>query len=106
MLATMLIFRFEGHETATRLEYATVRSPLVLLDWGIIAFLVSLITWYTGKQRGWGSIVLAGTVALLLVYAGFISIDMYRKLHREAGLGVEEIKKLHEAKKAAAGPPT
>ena len=50
MLATMLLFRFEGHETATRKELALVWAPLVALDWAIVAFVVGLLLWYGDKN--------------------------------------------------------
>jgi hypothetical protein len=50
MLSTMLLFRFEGHKTATRKELAIAWSPLVLLDWVILEFLFGLMLWYADKS--------------------------------------------------------
>ncbi|MCJ1307097.1 hypothetical protein MMC25_000743 [Agyrium rufum] len=103
MLATMLLFRFEGHETATRMEYIQVWSPLVLLDHSILAFLAGLLTWYVGKNYNWRAVVMAGVVGSLIVYSGFIAVGMYQSLHRENGLGREEIEKSAHARRVASG---
>jgi hypothetical protein len=50
MLTTMLLFRFEGHDTPTRKELGIAWSPLILLDLAIIEFLVGLMLWYADKS--------------------------------------------------------
>ena len=66
MLATMLLFRFEGHGTATRKDLALVWASLVALDWSIIAFVVGLLLWYREKNDRWTTIVGLQTGTLLL----------------------------------------
>ena len=51
MLATMLLFRFEAYEEATRKELLLAWSPLVILDWSILSFLGGLLCWYKDKVR-------------------------------------------------------
>lgn len=101
MLAVMLLFRFEGHDTATRLEYMIVWSPLVLMDHAIVAFLVGLMVWYADQNKGWRSMFMGGTVGVLLVYTASIAVGMYKSMHREGGLGQEEIAKMAEARRMA-----
>ena len=49
MLATMLLFRYDGHSDVAgavvlrRLDLVMLSAPLVLLDWGIVTFLLGLM---------------------------------------------------------------
>ncbi|KAI9760256.1 MAG: Dicer-like protein 2 [Chaenotheca gracillima] len=68
MLCTMLQFCFESRVTATRLDLVLLWSPLVLLDWSIVAFLLGLLVWYGEKNEGWRTIVMGAHVAVLLTF--------------------------------------
>ena len=61
MLTTILLFRFKGHETATRRELALVWVPLVALDWAIIAFVVDLLLWYGEKNDAWRTAIIGAS---------------------------------------------
>lgn len=50
MLATILLFRFEGNASATPDNLAIAWSPLVLLGSAIVEFLFGLGFWYSGKN--------------------------------------------------------
>lgn len=73
----MLLFRFEGHETATRKDLAIAWSPFVLLDWPIVEFLLGLMLWYADKSDRWRySLVAAGLSALLAITHINCSLDV------------------------------
>lgn len=76
MLGTMLLFRYEGYTSCTRKDLALAWSPLVMLDWSILAFLAGLVTWYKDKNPGWRADLVGITVGVGLVYTFFVSIDM------------------------------
>lgn len=91
MLATMLLFRFEGYDIASRKEYALAWSPLVILDWSILSFLVGLVVWYVGKNTGRRGSVIGATTAVCLGFSVWVSVDMWFAIRRHGGLGREEI---------------
>jgi len=93
MLATMLLFRFEGHETPTRKELAIAWSPLVLLDWAIVEFLVGLMLWYANKADGWRSSLVAVSISILLALTVWTAVWMWRDMSLKGGLGTEERQK-------------
>ncbi|KAE9978334.1 hypothetical protein EG328_001508 [Venturia inaequalis] len=53
MTSTMLLFRFEGQEHATRKDLALAWSPLFMLDLAIVEYLLGLLLWYNGKNNRW-----------------------------------------------------
>ncbi|KAI4137827.1 MAG: hypothetical protein LQ341_004970 [Variospora aurantia] len=77
MLAVMLNFRFEGHSSATRLDYGVAWTPLVLLDWSIVAVLMGLLCWYGGRSRGWRLAVMVSTVGVVLCFAVWLAWWMW-----------------------------
>ena len=87
MLATMLLFRFEGHDTATRKELALVWIPLVLLDWAIVAFVVGLLLWYGEKNDIWRTTVLGVQTGALLAFVSCAAVWMWSTMSRTGGLG-------------------
>jgi len=92
MLATMLMFRFEGHNSASRADLALMWVPLVLLDWGIVGFLVGMLTWYTAKSGGVigrvkGQLAFVGVLMSLAIV---VSVRMYGFMRGTGGLGREE----------------
>ena len=87
MLATMLLFRFEGHDTATRKELALVWIPLVLLDWAIVAFVVGLLLWYGEKNNIWRTTILGVQTGALLAFVSWAAVWMWSTMSRTGGLG-------------------
>ncbi|KAL1641039.1 hypothetical protein SLS58_006311, partial [Diplodia intermedia] len=53
MPSTMLMFRFEARELILKREYVLLWTPLVLLDWSIVALLVGVALWCVEKNSGW-----------------------------------------------------
>lgn len=91
MLATMLPFRFQGQEAATRKDYLLAWSPLVLLDWSIVAFLVGLLLWYGEKSNGWRIALVGSQTALMLVFVCGVAVWMWSSIRRRKELGKEEM---------------
>ena len=90
MLAVMLGFHFEGRDSATRLDYGVAWTPLILLDWSIVAVLVGLLCWYWERGKGWRFGMLFASVGLVFVYVLCLALMMIKKL-RDEGMGrVEE----------------
>ena len=84
MLSMMLLFRFEGHKTATCKDLAIAWSTPVLLDWAIVHFLLGLILWYADKSDRW-----RGLFVLACHYHIDCSLDVAGH-ESQWGLGAEE----------------
>jgi hypothetical protein len=66
VVATMLLFQFEGLESVRRKELAIAWSPLILLDFSIIEFLVGMVCWYSSKNLQWRGALMATQLAGLM----------------------------------------
>ncbi|KAM0805797.1 hypothetical protein BDR22DRAFT_777134, partial [Usnea florida] len=82
MLATMLRFRFDEQDSATRKEYALPWSPLVVLDWSIISFLIGLLLWYGDKSNVWRTALVGLQTAALLAFSSGVAIWMWASISR------------------------
>lgn len=98
MLAVMLSFRFEGHVSATRLDFLIAWTPLVLLDWSIVGVLAGLILWYWQKNDTWRATLMSGIMGTLLAFSIWVAIWMWQGMSRMGGLGEEESKAFREVK--------
>lgn len=98
MLAVMLSFRFEGHVSATRLDFIIAWTPLVLLDWSIVGVLLGMSTWYWQKNDGWRGGLMVGSVVTLLCFSIWVAVMMWQKMSNKGGLGEEESKAFKEVK--------
>lgn len=92
MLATMLLFRFEGHEGPTRKDLAIAWTPLILLDLAIVEFLLGFVFWYASKNTKWRTGMTATQLAILLSLSIWAAIWMWTTMSVKGGLGREEIK--------------
>jgi hypothetical protein len=101
MLATMLLFRFEGCASVTRKDLAIAWSPLVLLDFAIVEFLFGLVFWYSGKNSRWRVSLLSTQLAVLLGYCVWISVWMWFTMSDTGGLGIEETRVVTHGKRTA-----
>lgn len=90
MLGTMLLFRFQGRENASHKELAIAWSPLILLDWSILSFLVGIVVWYVDKNDGWRSSIIAASTAFCLAFCMWMGVDMWFAIKEPGGLGQEE----------------
>ncbi len=90
MLATMFLFRFEGHDEATRQDLALAWVPLVLLDWSIIAFLVGLLLWYGEKNNVWRTVVVGSQTGVCLLFTCWAAVWMWKTMREKGGLGRED----------------
>ena len=108
MLATMLLFRFEGHSSATRQDLALAWTPLIILDWSILAFVVGLLLWYAEKNEQWRGALMATQLAGLLAFILAIAVWMWNTMSRTGGLGTAEDQRVmreihHDEDKASGG---
>ena len=90
MLATMLRFRFEDQDSATRKDYALAWAPLVMLDWSIFAFLVGLLLWYGEKSNAWRTALVGSQTAALLAFASGVATWMWVSMRRGRDFSKEE----------------
>lgn len=87
----MLMFGFEGHETATRKELGIAWLPLIFLDLAIVEFLIGLMVWYATKADPWRWGLVAGNLTALLSLAIVVAVWMWNTMSVKGGLGMEEI---------------
>ncbi|KAL4922013.1 hypothetical protein BDW62DRAFT_172860 [Aspergillus aurantiobrunneus] len=90
VLATMLLFRFEGMEDATRGDVAIAWSPLILLDVSILEFLVGVVCWYCGKSARWRAALIITQLMLLLGGCVIVCIWMWFNMKEKGGMGKED----------------
>ncbi|KKY13854.1 hypothetical protein UCDDS831_g08679 [Diplodia seriata] len=87
MLSTMLMFRFEAHESILRREYMLLWTPLILLDWSIVALLVGVTLWYVEKNDVWRAAVMVAQVGGLLGFSSWVAVRVAVTMRREGGIG-------------------
>jgi hypothetical protein len=101
MLSTMLLFKFEGRESATRGDLAIAWSPLVILDVAIVEYLLGLQLWYCSRNNKWRTAVMSSHSAILLLYCIWISFWMWTTMSDKGGLGRDEARAATVAKRTA-----
>jgi hypothetical protein len=92
MIATMLLFKFEGHEHPTRRELAIAWIPLVLVDLVIVEFLFGITLWYAARSAVWRASLMGGQLVVLLVLSIVLAVWMWNSMKEKGGLGEEERK--------------
>lgn len=90
VMATMLMFTFEGFEGATRADLVVAWSPLVMLDVSILEFLVGVTCWYRGMHDDWRGVLMIAQLCLMLGGCVGYATWMWLRLGRKGGLGEEE----------------
>ena len=85
MHSTMLLFTFEGHETATRKDLVVAWSPVLLLDVSIGQYVLGLKFWSAGK--GWIAPIVGAYPAVLFIYSSCIAIWMWHTMNMRGELG-------------------
>ncbi|CAI0643643.1 unnamed protein product [Colletotrichum noveboracense] len=101
VMATMLLFAFEGFERATRTDLAVAWSPLVLLDISIVEFLVGIVCWYWAKNVAWRGALVAVELGSLMGCCVALSVWVWLRLSAKGGLGLEERQRSVEQGRAA-----
>lgn len=101
MVSTMLLFKFEGRESATRKDLAIAWTPLAIMDLAIVEFLFALVLWYSGKNNRWRTALMSSQLALLLGYCVWISFWMWNTMSGKGGLGREEARAATKEKRTA-----
>lgn len=77
MLSTMLLFKFDGCDTATKREFLVAWTPLIFLDLAAMEFLFGLALWYATKTQLWRGVLMSSQLATLLIYCFVIAGWMY-----------------------------
>ncbi|RDI89007.1 hypothetical protein Vi05172_g1395 [Venturia inaequalis] len=90
MTSTMLLFRFEGQEHATRKDLALAWSPLFMLDLAIVEYLLGLLLWYNGKNNRWRIVLMSLQMVGLLLFSISLAVWMWQSMSETGGLGKEE----------------
>ena len=85
-ISTILLFGFEGHESATWNDITLAWVPLVTLDCSIFAFLASLLLWYTDSKENWCIPVFGSVASILLLIICWASLNTYLIVKRTGGL--------------------
>ncbi|KAK6419455.1 hypothetical protein LTR95_017058 [Oleoguttula sp. CCFEE 5521] len=102
MVGTMLLFRYEGYQEATRKDLILAWTPLIILDWSIVSFLGGIITWYVAHNPNFRSWLVGASTGVLLAFAMWLSADMAIAMKRPGGLGKEELDYLNSLAENAA----
>ncbi|OJD32759.1 uncharacterized protein BKCO1_36000111 [Diplodia corticola] len=87
MLSTMLMFRFEALEVVLKKQYLLLWTPLVLLDWSILALLIGITLWYLEKNATWRAALMVAQVSGLLGFSVWVAVRMAITMRREGGIG-------------------
>ncbi|KAJ3481519.1 hypothetical protein NLG97_g7803 [Lecanicillium saksenae] len=90
LTAAMLLFQFEGFETATRLDLAVAWIPVALMNMASLEFLLGLICWYAANNVWWRVIVMTALVASFLGLWLVLTVYMYLSIRAKGGLGQAE----------------
>ena len=77
MVTNILLFGFEGYTSVTCNDMALAWSPLVILDFSILAFLGGLLLWSTDKSNYWTIPVLGSLASILLLINCWAAINTY-----------------------------
>ncbi|KAI1759620.1 hypothetical protein GGR53DRAFT_513068 [Hypoxylon sp. FL1150] len=101
MTATMLLFKFEGHEKPTRLDLAVGWVPLVLVDLVIVEFLVGLALWYAAKYRPWCTALIVAQLVVMMAGTIVMAVWMWNSMSLKGGLGEEERKTVEGTQRVA-----
>lgn len=90
MIATMLLFLYQGHDVPTHKDLVLAWLPLVLVDVAIVEYLLGLLLWYGSKNTKWRFAVMGVEVASQLVGTIVIAFWMYSRMSLAGGLGKDE----------------
>jgi hypothetical protein len=101
MISTMLLFRFEGQEVATRRDLALAWFPLIMLDLAIVEYLFGLLLWYNGKNNEWRKALMSSQMGFLLLFSIVVAIWMWQTMSNKGGLGKEEIQAVASGRRVA-----
>lgn len=101
MISTMLLFRFEGQEHATRKDLALAWFPLVMLDLAIVEYLFGLLLWYNAKNNMQRIALMSSQLAALLLFSVGLAVWMWQTMSDQGGLGKEEANALASGRRVA-----
>lgn len=84
MVTNILFFGFEGYTSVTWNDIALAWSPLVTLDFSILAFLGGLLLWSADKGNYWTFLLLGSIASILLLTNCWAAINTYFAINRTA----------------------
>lgn len=87
MLSTMLIFWFETVDSRLMGDYCLLWTPVILLDWSILAFLFGLAFWFADRNILWRAIFIGLQTGILLLFSIFVAVRMTITLRRAGNFG-------------------
>lgn len=90
MLSTMLIFWFETVDSLLMRDYCLLWTPVILLDWSILAFLFGLAFWFADRNVFWRAILIGLQTGVLLLFSIFVAVRMTVSLRRVGNFGTAE----------------
>lgn len=90
MLSTMLIFWFETVDSLLMRDYCLLWTPVILLDWSILAFLFGLTFWFADRNVFWRAVLIGLQTGILLLFSIFVAIRMTVSLRRVGNFGTAE----------------
>ncbi|KAL1962118.1 hypothetical protein VTN77DRAFT_585 [Rasamsonia byssochlamydoides] len=90
VVATMLMFQFEGHEKATRRDLAVAWLPLIFLDLSVVEFLVGLVSWHADKNVRWRGALMETQLLVLVIISVLLAWWIWIFMKQPGGLGREE----------------
>lgn len=83
----MLIFWFETVDSRLMGDYCLLWTPVILLDWSILAFLFGLAFWFADRNILWRAILIGLQTGLLLLFSIFVAVRMTITLRRAGNFG-------------------
>jgi len=84
MVTNILLFGFEGYHSMTWNDMALAWSPLVILDFSILAFLGGLLLWSADKSEYRTTPVLGSIASILFLINCWAAINTYFVTNRTA----------------------
>lgn len=90
MLSTMLIFWFETVDSRLMSDYCLLWTPVILLDWSILAFLFGLTFWFADRNILCRAILIGLQTGILLLFSIFVAVRMTVTLRRAGNFGTTE----------------
>ncbi|KAL1863056.1 hypothetical protein Daus18300_008212 [Diaporthe australafricana] len=86
MLSVMLIFWFETVESVVMRDYFLVWTPVILLDWSILALLFGITFWYADRNVVWRATLINLQTGTLLILSICVAVRMAITLRRKESL--------------------
>lgn len=90
MLSVMLIFWFETVDLVLMRDYYLLWTPVILLDWSILALLFGLTFWFADRNILWRAILIGLQTGILLLFSILVAVRMTISLRHAGNFGTAE----------------